>query len=38
MTGSWTLDVFIIGSIILIGYPLAVCIIKHKKKEKDRYD
>lgn len=38
MTGSWTLDVFIIGSIVLIGYPSLVCIAKHRKKERKRHD
>ncbi len=32
MTGSWTLDAFAIGSVILIGYPLVVYIIRSRKE------
>lgn len=33
MTGSWTMDAFIIGSIILIGYPLLVYLYREYLKK-----
>lgn len=37
MTGSWTLDTFVIGSVVLIVYPLLVYIMR-SKKERERDD
>lgn len=38
MTGSWTMDAFIVGSIILIGLPAVVCLYRDviKKKRGER--
>jgi hypothetical protein len=32
MTGSWTLDAFAIGSVVLIVYPFLVYIVRSKKE------
>lgn len=32
MTGSWTMDVFIIGAVVLILYPLIVFVVRERRK------
>lgn len=36
MTGSWVMDAYIIGSIILIAYPLGVYIYREFIKNKNK--